>query len=32
LYLTPVVYLYFEQAQEWIKRRKRSRQVSEARA
>jgi len=32
LYLTPVVYLYFEQAQEWIKRRRRSRQVSEARA
>jgi HAE1 family hydrophobic/amphiphilic exporter-1 len=32
LYLTPVVYLYFEQMQEWIKRRRRSRQVSEARA
>jgi len=32
LYLTPVVYLYFEHAQEWIKRRRRSRQVSEARA
>lgn len=32
LYLTPVVYLYFEQAQEWIERRRRSRQVSEARA
>ena len=31
LYLTPVVYLYFEQAQEWIKRRRRLR-VSEARA
>jgi len=32
LYLTPVVYLYFERAQEWIKRRRRSRRVSEARA
>ena len=32
LYLTPVVYLYFEHAQEWIKRRRRTRQVSEARA
>jgi HAE1 family hydrophobic/amphiphilic exporter-1 len=32
LYLTPVVYLYFEHAQEWIKRRRRRRQVSEARA
>ena len=32
LYLTPVVYLYFEHAQEWLRRRRRSRQVSEARA
>ena len=24
LYLTPVVYLYFEHAQEWIKRRRRT--------
>jgi hydrophobic/amphiphilic exporter-1 (mainly G- bacteria), HAE1 family len=32
LYLTPVVYLYFEHAQEWIKRRRQTRQVSEARA
>jgi len=32
LYLTPVVYLYFERAQEWIKRWRRSRRISEARA
>ena len=34
LYLTPVVYLYFESAQEWFQRRRRARQgdVSEARA
>jgi HAE1 family hydrophobic/amphiphilic exporter-1 len=34
LYLTPVVYLYFEHAQEWLQRRRRRRQhdVSEARA
>lgn len=33
LYLTPVVYLYFERAQEWLRQRRRSRQpaVSEAR-
>src|SRR5262245_3649530 len=31
LYLTPVVYLYFEQAQEWIRRRRRMR-VSEVQA
>jgi HAE1 family hydrophobic/amphiphilic exporter-1 len=32
LYLTPVVYLYFERAQDWIRRRRRSRRISEARA
>ncbi|HEX7723878.1 MAG TPA: efflux RND transporter permease subunit [Pyrinomonadaceae bacterium] len=34
LYLTPVVYLYFESAQEWFQRRRKARQgdVSEARA
>jgi len=34
LYLTPVVYLYFERMSEWLQRRRRARQseVSEARA
>jgi len=34
LYLTPVVYLYFEHLHEWMQRRRRARQgdVSEARA
>jgi hypothetical protein len=34
LYLTPVVYLYFERMQDWVQRRRKARQgdVSEARA
>ena len=32
LYLTPVVYLYFEHLHEWMQRRRKARQVSEARA